>query len=361
MDKKLIDLLNKDIGPRTISPRIMSLFLKELSLVLGAGISLKEGLKIIKDESIDKKLTKALDIIIKSLDKGLTSYESFTMAKAYFSPLILALIKTGDETGKLRQILADLSDFIFEDSKNKNIIKQALSYPILVFCVTIMVTIAIINFVMPSFIEIFDRSEKILPLPTRILIGISKFLGNYTIELILVFIIIFLLIAFLRSDPKKKIKMDELSFKFAPFKRLKNLYLGYQLTSIYYILRKGGISDVACFDIIKVAFKNTYIKERIISIKNDLNRGHSLSESFERSGIFSNLLISMVKVGQNSGKLEESLKKANEYYRDEYIFRIKNLAKLSEPILILIMSLLVAFVVFSVSVPMFDAVNFGSL
>ena len=355
--KRIVSILNKDIGPKKIDSRDMSLFLNELSLLLNSGISLYQSLVIIKKQGTDKRVSKAIGLVIDGLDRGLDSYDAFYLARDYFSPLVLAFIKTGIKTSSLGKILKDLSDFIFEESKNKSTVKQAMTYPILVLVVSIMVIIAIIKFVMPSFVEIFESSEMILPLPTRVLLAISYFFGEYYLLIFLVISLFVLIYLLLRTDHKRKVKIDKFIFTRGPFKEINRLRVEYQLTSIYYILKSGNIETIYSFDILADSFKNTYVKERLIGVKNSVNKGLSLTKAFKEAGVFSPLLLSMVEIGEETSSLDTSIKNANDYFVNEYIYKIKRMTSLAEPVLIIIMGLLVAFVVFSVSIPMFDSIN----
>lgn len=357
--ERIISILNKDLGPRSISPRLMSLFLKQLSLLLNSGISLSESLKILKSQNIDKKINKALDIIIKNLNMGNSPYYSFYQAKEYFSPMLLAFIDTGNETGKFASILNDLSDFIYEDSKNKSVIKQAMTYPLILLIVTFFVIISIMRFVMPSFIEIFDRAEVTLPKITRILIGIYNFLSGNFLLILLFFILLILIIRLLKTDYKKKVMIDKATYKLLNLNGFARLRMEYQLTNLYYILKVGNIDQIRSLGIIRDSYKNAYIKETFNDIIFDINKGNSLYYSFNKSGIFSPLFLSMIKIGEKTGKLDQTLKRSNTYYTNEYMYKMKRIASLTEPIMVLIMSLLVAFVVFSVALPMFDSVNIG--
>lgn len=356
---KIISILNKDLGPRSISPRLMSLFLKQLSLLLNSGISLSESLQILKNQKIDKKINQALDIIIDSLNMGYSPYDSFYQAKEYFSPMVLAFIESGNKTGKFAYILNDLADFIYDDSKNKSIIKQAMTYPIILLIVTFLVIIAIMSFVMPSFIEIFDKSEMALPKITRVMIGIYNFLSNNFLIIILIVTLFVLLIKLLKTDYKKKVIIDKVAYKLLNLNSFARLRMEYQLTNLYYILKVGDIDQIGSLEIIKDSFKNSYIKEIFSQIISDVNRGNSLYYSFNKAGIFSPLFLSMIEIGEKTGKLDQTLRKSNIYYSNEYMYKMKKIASLTEPVMVLIMSLIVAFVVFSVALPMFDSVNIG--
>ena len=243
------------------------------------------------------------------------------------------------------------------DLKNKSKIKQALTYPIILLIVTAFIVILIVSKVMPTFVSVFEENSTKLPLSTRILLDISNFLNKYGLVLILLFLIFFLIISYLRKIDKYRLKVDEFFFKFFIFKRFRLLNIEYQMASLLYILRKGDVSIIESIDIIKDSFKNYYLREKISKIKLNLSLGKSLSESLDEAEVFSNLFISMLRVGEDSGDMAGSLEKASDYFAKEYIFRLKKISSLAEPLLILFMSLIVAFVVFSVAIPMFESVN----
>lgn len=356
---KIKNLLNKDISPRKISPRLMFLFLKQLSLLLNSGISLFDSLKVIKTQNLDKRLNTALDIVIKNLNMGKSPYESFLSAEKYFTPIVIASVKSSDKTGRLSSILDDLSEFIYEDSKNRESIKEALAYPIIVLVVTILMVGLILEYVMPTFVSVFEGAEMKLPLITRLLIGFSGFLSNNFIFIILILCLIIFIILFFRTDNNKKIKMDEFVFKYGFFSKIRRLNLEYQLTSLFYILRTGGIDPILSFEIIGDSFSNSYLKEVFYQIRSDIDKGLGQAQALMRADIFSPLLLSMFMIGEKTGKLDDILKRSKDYFASEYIFRTKRLAKLAEPVLIIIMSIVVFVVVIAVALPMFDAVNIG--
>ncbi len=356
--KSLGEILNKDIGPGRIPARTVSLFLKQLSLLLSSGISLDESLSIIKDQNMDKRLTKALSNILVNLNRGLSAYDSFKSESRYFNPMLIAFIKSGDEGGNMAEILGEFSDYLSNDSKNKSQIRQAFIYPIILMLVTIAVVGLIVTLVMPTFTESFASYEMVLPLSTRMLLAISAFFSEYGFIVLLLILALVLIYIYLYNSKAYRLKVDTYNFKLLPFKRFRKLSMDYQISSLLYILRKGDIDIISSIGIIRESFANTFIKKKLILIQKDLLDGLSLSYAFKRAGIFSNLLISMIEVGEDSGYLVEALEKTSEYFANEYIYRLKKISTMAEPVLILIMALIVGFVVFSVTIPMFDSVNY---
>ncbi len=354
---RIIEFLNKDITPTKIDSRVLSLFLKQLSLLIDSGIGLDTSLKIIENQNVDKKLTKALHNINTDLDNGLSLYEAFYNNRQSFNPMILAFIKSGDESGRLAEVLDQLSSYMDEDSKNKSVIKQAMTYPILLLFVTIAIVTIVTSFVLPTFEDVFASSGQSLPFGTKLLMGFSTFLSNYGILILLFIAIIIISILVLRKDDKAQYHIDKFLYKHLPFKKLRLLGIEYQFTSLLYILRAGDVGIVNSLFIIRDSFNNAYIKNIVDQIISEVSRGVRFADSLTNSNTFSPLFISMVRIGEDSSQMINSLKKSSEYYSNDYIYRLRRFFSMVEPVMTIIMSILVAFVVFSIAIPIFDSVN----
>lgn len=354
---KLKAILNKDIGKVRINSNILSLFLKQLSLLTDSSVSLYDSLKIIIDQRLDKKLNKALVNVSLSLKNGDEAYEAFYKEEKSFGPIITSFIKSGDVSGNLSKILDELSTYMTEESKNKNKITEALIYPIILLFVTIGVVITILTKVMPTFIEVFEDSSKNLPLSTKILLNLGNFFNKNGINILLGFLFAIIIFYILRQKEEYKYKIDKFFFKSFLFRKFRILNMEYQISSLLYILRIGDVEIIESINIIKKSFKNLYLKEILSNVENSLKLGNNLSDSMEKEKVFTNLFIAMIKVGEDSGDMAKSLEKTSNYYANEYIYRLKRISSLFEPFLIIFMAFVVGFVVFSVAIPMFDTVN----
>lgn len=354
---KIKDFLNKDISSVKIDSRIMSLFLKQLSLLVDAGLPLDKSLRIIEEQKLDKKLSSALHKINIDLSKGVSIDNSFDKHKKYFNPMVVAFIKSGGKSGRMAEVLDELSIYISEESKNKKIIQQALTYPIMILIILLILVIVVMNFVLPTFTSIFESFGKDLPLATKILIDISSFFKDYGLYLAMFISLLVVSIIILRKDILIRFKLDRFNFLYLPFFKYRRLSLEYQLTSLLYILKTGDIDIVTSLDIIKESFKNTYVRDVLNEVILDLNKGYNLSPSLASKNIFSPLLISMVKIGEDSGEMTSALKKSSEYFSNDYIYKLRHISTLAEPVMIIIMSIFVAFVVFAIALPIFESVN----
>lgn len=355
--KKLKLILNKDIANYRIKPIILALFLKQLALLLNSSVSILESIDIIISQRLDKKLDKSLTNISLKLKEGYQAYEAFKLEEKAMGSLLLAFIKSGDESGNLSYILDELSKYLTEDSKNKSKIKEAFIYPIILLLVTFIVIIVMVTKVLPTFVTVFENNHTNLPIATKILLKSSNFLLNRGFDVGLIILTVVVGFFYLRSKKEYRIKIDRFIFESFIFKKFRLLNVEYQITSLLYILKRGDISIVTCMDIIVDSFSNTYIKLKLRNVGESLRNGTSLSKAIRKENIFSNLFVSMIKIGEDSGDMGKSLEKAADYYANEYIFRLKRMSSLAEPILILIMATLVGFVVFSIAIPMFDSIN----
>lgn len=351
------NFLNKDITKSKVNGRVMSLFLKQLSLLIGSGIALDKSLKIIENQKLDKKLNITLHKINSDLSKGKSVNDAFKANSDSFDSLILAFIRSGEESGKMAEVLDELSEYINEDSKNKAIIKQALIYPLILLIITIAIVIVMLAFVLPTFEEVFLASERSLPLSTRTLLAISKFFNENGLIILIFILIVIISLNILRRDKDIRLKFDYFNFTYLPMKKFRKLKLEYQFTSLLYILLAGDIKIIPSLRIIKDAFNNFYIKEVIENLINDLEKGQSLSICLSENDIFTPLFKSMIKIGEDSGQMVSAIKKSSEYYANDYIFKLKRLESLLEPLMIILMSIIVGFVVFAVAIPIFDSVN----
>ncbi|MCI5839600.1 MAG: type II secretion system F family protein [Peptoniphilaceae bacterium] len=355
--EKIKQILNTDIRSKKISLRVVSLFLKQLSVLINSSIPVDKAVEIIYNQNIDKKLNKSLENIKNSLSKGLDIYEAFSLEEKAFGTLIISFIRSGQKSGHMGDILNDLSNFFESEYENKSKIKQAFAYPILLMIITLIVVFIILKFVFPVFINIFNQSDIVLPLPTKILLKISYFLEN---DLYILLVCIgFFIIAFYFFSKKENnlLKLYEILYKLPLIGNFKKTKINYQISNLMYILINGRIPIVKSVQIIGDGFNNIYMKDIFKKIENDLLMGNTISKSFSNRKFFSNLFVSMLDVGEKTGSLIETMKKTSEYYVKEYIFKLKKLSEISEPILIIIMSIVVGFVVFSIAIPMFDSIN----
>lgn len=348
--------LNRELNPR-ISQRIIAIFLRQMSVLLRANISIDKIIDILITQNLDKKLNSMLSSIKNNLFLGDNLSLAFSKERKRLDDVTIAFIRCGEKSGNLGAVLEDLSDFKRQDNENKNKIKQAFIYPVLLLIITVVIVNIMVIFVLPNFLELFESLDTKLPLITRILIAFTHFTTSYRLIILLLLTLIIAVFIFIYHNRDYRYRVDKFLFRNILFRKFKSLYFEYKLSSLLHILTKGDVEIVESLNIIKQSFRNRYIRTAIENISVNLLNGDNLTEAFNKEDCFSKLFISMLEVGEVSGELTDVLEKTGDYYKDEYLYKLKTLSSITEPLLVIFMSLIVGFVVFSIAIPMFNSIE----
>ncbi|MDO5717751.1 MAG: type II secretion system F family protein [Tissierellia bacterium] len=355
---KTIKILNTDIG-YSVDIRTMSVFLNQLSVMLSSGISIHSALDIIRGQKISKKLKKMIDRILIKIEEGISVSAAFADENFDSSRLLAAMIKAGENSGSLDSIMNIMSNYYKEKSENRRKIKGATLYPLILIFTSIIVISFLLTYVIPTFLTLFEGNGRDLPKPTRILIGISSFLHDYGIYLLFTIvgiIALFIIINKLSFSFRKNI--DKIKIKIPIFSTYFKYIVLSKTALTFSILSYNGVPVLETLNIVKTGLGNEYLVEKYDGIIGDLILGKSLNQAFENANYFPPIFVSMLKVGEESGKLDKVMGKTAEYYDAELKYGISKFITIFEPILILIMALIVGFIVLSIAIPMFDLINY---
>lgn len=352
---KLKELLNKPIVLK-VNKRHLSIFLRQFSVLLSSGINPNNSIYILKDQKEIKSLNYSLNEIYDDLNKGDHLSLAFSKHKIY-DDFLISMMETGEESGELGSISSKLSDYYEKEDEISKKIKGALTYPTILFLTTIVVLIFVLKYVMPTFISLFESSNMVMPLITRILISISIFIEKYFFVLVLIFSIILILFITLKKKYFLKIKIDYLKVKM-PF--IGTNYIKITTGRISRALSISYSSGVNFMDSLKIIGKGTnnlYIEEKLDEAILEIEEGISINEAFSNTEILPQLFNSMVEVGEETGRLGEILEIVSDYYKKESDYSINSLVRIFEPLMIIFMAIFVGIIVISIAIPMFDIIN----
>ncbi|MFH2034658.1 MAG: type II secretion system F family protein [Candidatus Margulisiibacteriota bacterium] len=334
------------------------IFTRQLATILDAGVPLLEALDALFEQVVNPKFKKIILKMKGDIEGGASFSEALRKEPKVFSPVYIAMVRAGESGGILGEVLARLGDLLEKDFETVRAIKSATRYPIMVISALVIAFVVVINFVVPRFAELYKAYKTDLPLPTKMLIGINGFMQRFGI-----FIVIFILIAaflFKKALEVKSVRMrwDKMVISIPVFG---NLLLKLSLARFCHLLGamlKSGIPIVEAFTITQASIQNMLINKVIDDIKEDVISGKSISEPMKGSRVFPPLVVQMVAIGEKSGSLEQMLEKIGDYYDRDTDYMIKNLTPLIEPILILFLAIMVAFLAMGIFLPMWDMVKF---
>ncbi len=353
--KDKLDYLNKRFAKVKLSELIV--FTRQFATLFSAGVPIGIILERLSEQTASSKLKDIVSVIKNDVNSGMSLSEAFSKYPNIFSPLYINMLKVGEESGTLDIVLDRLASILETELDTRNKIKTATRYPKMVVSAIVVAFTIIITFVIPKFVGLFSHFGAKLPLPTRILIEINYIFHHYWWMVIIG--IVALVVAFreYKKTEKGKYKTDELVLKIPIIGTLIHKIYISRMIRILGLLYKSGIAVIDALLIVSNVTGNIIAKNAVVDIKKDVEGGATISAPFLKSSFFPNVVSDMVAVGEETGRLDEMLFKAADYYDEEIDYAIKNLSSAIEPILLVFIAGMVLILALGVFLPMWDMVN----
>ena len=337
-----------------VSPLDLVFFARQMYTLLKAGVPILQALQGLRESTQNVALAKVIGNIREGLDAGLDLTGSLSRHPKVFSPLFVSMIQVGETSGSLPEAFLQLSLYLERDKDTRDRIKQATRYPTMVIG-AIVVAMFIINlFVIPTFAKIYEGFNAKLPWATQILIATSNFTVRYWYLIIIGAVLLAL-------ATRMYIKTTEGRYRWHRYKLkiplvgpiLFRATLG-RFARAMAIILKAGVPLVQGMTVISRAVDNDFIGERILQMRDGVERGENITRTASATGLFPPLVIQMISVGEETGAIDNLLLEVAEYYEREVDYDLKNLSSAIEPILIVIIGIIVMILALGVFLPMWD-------
>ncbi len=341
----------------SIKIKDIAVFCRQLYTLLNAGVTIINCLDILKNQSENKSLKKGLEHVYDDIQKGLTFSEALKKQKKIFPTLLINMMEVGEISGNLDEITGRMATYYEKENKIYSKVKGAMVYPIILSIVSTSVIIFLLTFVMPTFVSMFESSGVALPLPTRILLGISNGIINHWYVLIVIFVVLVYTIKKWTYVEKSRFLIDKLKLKIPIIKNATKKVITSRFSRTLSILISSGVPLISALEIVSQVVGNKMVEEGIEKAKEEVIKGVSLAEPIQKIGIFPPMVISMIKTGEESGLLDEILDRTANFYDDEVEAAMQKLTTLLEPLMIVLMAIIVGFIVMAMVLPMFDMIN----
>ena len=342
---------------REIPFKDLSMFCKELYFTLSAGIPMIRSLEIINGNIENKKLKAVIEELIEEIQKG-RNMPDVLKEKDEIPNMFSAMVAVGESTGYLDEIIKDMSIYYDKQYQQKLKIKSALSYPKVLVAFGSLITVGLITFVVPTFVETITSSGGEVPLITRVVIGISDFCrNNFIILAILVMGIIGFKKYILDKNENFIYERDKFLMNSKKLGAITQQVTTARFARTFAILIKGGMGIIESIDIVSESIGNEYTKKLLQESKELVNVGSSIGEALEAKEVFPTLLTQMMKIGEESGNIDSILDQISEFYDSESDFAIKKFTSLIEPVVIIGLALVVGIVIVALVLPMFQSMG----
>ncbi len=332
-------------------------FTRQFATLFSAGVPIGVILERLSEQTVSVKLKDIATVIKNDVNSGMSLSEAFSKHKNVFSPLYINMLRVGEESGTLDIVLARLANILETELDTRNKIKTATRYPKMVVGAIIIAFSIIMTFVIPKFVSLFSHFKAQLPLPTRILIGANYVFHHYWwMVLIAVIALIFAFREYKKTE-KGKNTIDRYVLKIPVIGSLIHKIYISRMIRIFGLLYKSGIAVIDALKIVSNVTGNTIAKQAVDDIRRDVEGGATVSTPFSKSSFFPNVVSDMISVGEETGRLDEMLFKAADYYDEEIDYAIKNLSSAIEPILLVFIAGMVLLLALGVFLPMWNMVN----
>lgn len=345
------------LGGGGISQKEIAIFTRQFSVMIDAGLPLVQCLEILGAQQDNRTFQKILFQVRQDVEQGSSLADGLRKHPKAFDALYANMVAAGEAGGILDTILQRLSLYIEKIVKLRAAVRSAMIYPVAVILIAVGVVWVILWKVIPTFATLFEGLGATLPLPTRITIAASKFIGSFWW---LVFLSIGLIIFFLNryhKTHKGKRVLDGLLLKFPVLGNVLKKIAVARFCRTLGTLVSSGVPILDALDITAKTAGNSIVEDAIISTRNSVEEGKTISEPLKSSAVFPGMVVQMVAVGEQTGALETMLNKIADFYEDEVDEATANLLALLEPIMILFLGIVIGGIVISMYMPMFTLIS----
>jgi len=337
--------------PTFLSKRKLSeiaLLTRQLATLLDSGLPLAEALGAMVEQAESRPVERMLRDVREKITQGVGFAEAIKHHPVYFSDLYVSMVRAAEETGSLAPVLTRLADFAQNQHRIQARISAALAYPMVILFVACGVIVFLMTVVVPRIRKVIETGDRMLPVPTRVMLGISNAFRDYWWLMLAGLIGLVVLYKFVRATSRGRYIIDKLHLMIPV---AGDLYRK-QSVSRFASLIGTGVPVIDALRVVEDVVNNRVLSETIATMRTRIAEGADISTPIKKSGVFPPIVGYMVALGEESGHLEDILTRLSSSYNEEIEVASQKLTSLLEPIIILIMAGVVAFIVISILLPL---------
>jgi type IV pilus assembly protein PilC len=340
-----------------IKMRDIVILTRQFSTMINAGLPLVQAMTILAEQSQNKVLSETMRKVVFDVESGNTVADALSKHPQAFSNLYVNMVAAGEAGGILDTILMRLATFMEKNDALIRKVKGAMIYPGVIMSVAAIAVTVLLIFVIPVFENLFTSAGLALPLPTRIVMGASRFLKSYWyIVLAFAGTSVFLFKRY-NATSDGKLKIDRFMLKVPVLGDVLRKSAVSRFTRTLGTLISSGVSILDGLEITAKTAGNRVVQDAIMESRSSIAGGDTIAQPLKKSGVFPPMVISMISVGEQTGGLDEMLSKIADFYDEEVDAAVSNLLSLLEPVMIVFLGVVVGGMVVSMYLPIFDMIN----
>ncbi len=348
--------LKRDLAIPGFKPKVglkdLAVFSRQFSTMINSGLSLIRALNILVEQTENKRLAQILGEVRTDIEGGKGLSTSLAEHEE-FPKLFVAMVKAGEIAGMLDAVLLRIADTLEKDLELRRRIKSAMTYPVVVLIMAILLTTVMLIFIVPVFVGMFESLGGTLPLPTRVLLVLSSIVRNFWYILFFLPIIAWQAFKYGRKQPKIRYQLDVIKLKLPVFGTLFHKIALSRFTRNFGSLLRAGVPILSTLEITAETVNNGVIANAVDDVKDAVREGDSVARPLAKHAVFPPMVVQMMAVGEETGAMDEMLMKISDFYDDEVTALTESLTAMLEPLMIGVLGGIVGAMVIALYMPMF--------
>ncbi len=329
-------------------------FTRQLATMMTAGLSLPEALTILRSQTTNKVFAAMLQDVEHQVVSGGSLADSLAKYPKIFSNTYIALVRAGESSGTMDRVLMRLADILESQREFRSRVQGAMVYPIIIIIAMVAVVFIMMTVVVPKLTDLYKDFNMKLPLSTRMLMGVSSFFVHWWWLMILTIVGVVVFFQRWRKTPEGELVVDTLILKIPLFGDLQKKIMLVEFTRTLGMLIASGIHILEGLRILRESLDNVIFRNAITEIAKKVEKGFPLGDTFSQYEVFPPIVSQMMKVGEETGKLDDTLLRLSTYFETESDHLVKGLTTAIEPLIMVVLGVGVGFIVISVITPIYN-------
>ncbi len=327
---------------------------RQMASLLRAGIPLAEALRMVIEQAPDRKIEAVFRDIREKVTQGMTLADAVNQHPAYFTELYSNMVRAGESSGALDQVMVRLAGFLQAQSRLKNKVGAAMVYPMIMMIVGVIVVAVLMTFVVPKVTQLLRSQGKKLPLPTEILVQTSDFLQNNWFLLLVAMLLVVILFQLFINSEKGRMAWDTFKLRVPIFGDLMRKQAVARFTTTLATLLRSGVPALQSINVTKNVLDNVVLTQALTTVHDHIMEGTDIATPMKMTEAFPPMVCYMVGVGEQAGNLEEMLERVSDTYDEEVDLATQKLTSMLEPLIIVLLASIVAGIVIAIILPLLE-------
>jgi type IV pilus assembly protein PilC len=344
-------------GAGRVKLKDLAVFSRQFATMINSGLSLLRALTILGEQTSNRRLGQVVTRVRAEVEQGASLSGAMAKHPKVFNRLYLSMVRAGEIGGFLDQVLVKVAETFEKEVTLRGKIRSAMTYPVVVFAMVLMIVSAMLIFIVPTFATLYDSLGGTLPLPTRLLMGASDGLRRFFPLIVLALVGLGFAYKRWRATASGRYRLDQFKLKVKVFGPLFHKSALSRFSRTLSTLIRSGVPILQALEIVAETVNNGVISRAVKDVQDAVREGESLATPLSRHPVFPSMVVQMMAVGEETGALDTMLGKVADFYDQEVEAAVASLTSMIEPLLIGVMGAAVGGMVIALYLPLFNIIN----